>query len=253
MRHVLLRDREPLLRGRLREPRAHAAVGSPVRLRRRRPGSTSAARPTGSSRRRSGAGRRSRATGIAPGTPVTRSSSRSARRTCSSRRSRWRRSTRCSRTAGTSSPRTSSRTSSSPAGRARRASCCGASRRRLRSSAGVDPAALARGSRRPLPGDALGERHVVRRLRQLLGADLRARREPRRRSSRFPAIRATTSRTSPGGAAGARPTTARLVVCALIENGGHGSSGRRSGGAQGLRAVLRRDASTAERRWWTTD
>ena len=34
VRHVLLRDREPLLRARLREPRPHAAVGAPVRVRR---------------------------------------------------------------------------------------------------------------------------------------------------------------------------------------------------------------------------
>ena len=102
VRHVLLRDREPVLRGRLREPRAHAAVGAAVRVRRARPGSTSAARPTVSCRRPSGGGRRSRATGIARGTRETRSSSRSARRTFSSRRSRWPPSTRCSRTEATS-------------------------------------------------------------------------------------------------------------------------------------------------------
>ena len=133
VRHVLLRDRQPLLRGRLREPRTHAAVGAQVRLRRSRPGSTSAARPRASSRRRSGARRPSRATGTAPGTPATRSSSRSARRTCSSRRSRWPRSTRCSRTAARSSRRISCRTSSSPARRARRGSFSAGSRRARRS------------------------------------------------------------------------------------------------------------------------
>ena len=52
----------------------------------------------------------------------------------------------------------------------------------------------------------------------------RARREPPRRSCSFPAIRATISRTSPGGAGGGPSDDAKIVVCALIENGGHGST-----------------------------
>ena len=83
LRHLLLRAREPLLPSRLRGPRAHAAVGEAIRVRRARRTSTSAARRKGSCRRPTGAGRPSTATGTAPGTPATRSSSRSARRTCS--------------------------------------------------------------------------------------------------------------------------------------------------------------------------
>ena len=47
------------------------------------------------------------------------------------------------------------------------------------------------------------------------------------------------SATSRGGAARARTTKPELVVCALIENGGHGGDRRRAGRAQGVRALLR--------------
>ena len=58
-----------------------AGLGARVRASAHPPGSTSAARPTGSCPRRPGASAPSRATGTAPGTPATRSSSRSGRRT----------------------------------------------------------------------------------------------------------------------------------------------------------------------------
>ena len=51
-----------------------------------------------------------------------------------------------------------------------------------------------------------------------------ARRAPPRRSSTCPAIRSGISRTSRGGAATARPTSPTIVVCAVIENGGHGGT-----------------------------
>ena len=83
--------------------------------------------------------------------------------------------------------------------------------RRLRAAAaevgGARPGGRPRRPRGPLPRDALRERHVVQRLRELLGARSRARREPPRRSCRCRAIRPTTSRTSRGGAAGGRRRT----------------------------------------------
>ena len=44
------------------------------------------------------------------------------------------------------------------------------------------------------------------------------------KSSRCPARRRRASSTSPGGAATGRPTNAEIVVCAVIENGGHGGT-----------------------------
>ena len=223
VRHVLLRDREPVLRRRLREPRAHAAVGAPLRLRNDRRGSTSAARRTGSCRRPSGARRRSRATGIVRGTRETRSSSRSARRTCWSRRCRWPRSTRCSRTAEVSSRRTSSRTSSSREPRVRRASCCDGSRpHRLAPPAstprrcGLFETACTRRRTRP-----------TARLRvssPTSPSPSRARREPRRRPFSVAGYPVGHLEDQSWWCGWGPSESARLVVCALIENGGHGSS-----------------------------
>ena len=75
-----------------------------------------------------------------------------------------------------------------------------AARRRRR------PGRAAGGAGRPLGGDALDERHLVRRLRLATRSRSRARRAPRRRSSTCPATRSGTSRTSRGGAATGRPT-----------------------------------------------
>ena len=187
-----------------------------------RPGSTSPARRAGSCRHRSGARRRSRATGTAPGTPATRSSSRSGRRTCSSRRCRWPPSTRCSRTAGTSSSRISSPTSSSRARRGRRASCCGGSAavRRLR---GRRPRGAPRRAGRPVLRDALGERHVLGRLRELRGADL-GKTGTAEKVVQLPGYPAGHLEDQSWWCGWGPSESARLVVCALIENGGHGSS-----------------------------
>ena len=90
-------------------------------------------------------------------------------------------------------------------------------------------------ARRPLRGDARRERHLLGRLRQLPGSDRRQDRHggEGRQPARLP--RSATSRTRPGGAAGDRSTAtttsppavakrAPIVVCAVIENGGHGGS-----------------------------
>ena len=84
VRHVLLRRRQPLLRGRRRDAHPAPGLGAAGSASAPRPGSTSATRrPPGrrSCRRPPGGRRRSRATGTRRGTPATRSSSRSARRT----------------------------------------------------------------------------------------------------------------------------------------------------------------------------
>ena len=187
-----------------------------------RPGSTSAARPTASCRHPSGASGRSRATGTAPGTPATRSSSRSARRISSSRRCRWPPSTRWSQMAA--ARQAVSRLRRRAAGRegvaARRAA---ALRRRSAELRGRRPRGAPRRAGRPVLRDALGERHVLGRLRQLPGADLGE--DGHGREGR------AASRLSAGHLedqswwCGWGPSdSARLVVCALIENGGHGSS-----------------------------
>ena len=101
VRHVLLQPRLRVLRAAARPRPPAPGLGEPLRVRRSRPGSTSAPSRTACCRRPSGASRRTRrrptrATGrsTGSGSPATRSSSRSARRTCSSRRSRWSASTR---------------------------------------------------------------------------------------------------------------------------------------------------------------
>ena len=224
MRHVLLRDREPVLRGRLREPSSHAAVGSAGSGSAAPTGSTSAARPTGSCRRPSGAVRRSRATGIAPGTRATRSSSRSARRTFLSRRFRWRAFyamlanggnvvtphlvSNVEQPGGKGSPRVVLRRFAPRPPQPCRCRPCA----RWRPFA---TASILRRTRRP------GHPPVSSATTRCRS---RARRARQRRSCRFPATRATISKTSRGGVAGGPPTRRELVVCALIENGGHGSS-----------------------------
>ena len=74
----------------------------------------------------------------------------------------------------------------------------------------------------PLGGDAPQLRDVVRRLRQLPGLDRRQDRHGG--EGRHAARLHRRSRTSPGGAATGRPTTPKIVVCAVIENGGHGGT-----------------------------
>ena len=226
LRHVLLRRSATASTTAAPTSRdAHAAVGAQVRLRRadrarhRRRGG----RPRADAR--SGARRPSRATGIAPGTRATRSSSRSARRTCSSRRCRWRASTRCSRTAASVvTPYLVSRrrAARSEGLAARRAAALRA--RRRRSSAGVDPDGARGGPRRPLRGDALGAT---------------ARRPASSRTSRSPIAGKTGTAEKvvqlPGYPRGhledqswwcgwGPSDVARIVVCAVIENGGHGST-----------------------------
>ena len=92
--------------------------------------------------------------------------------------------------------------------------------------------------------DALDERHLVRRLRQLPG-----RRSPGKTGT---AEKVVTLPGYPTGHledqswwCGYGPVRRRreLVVCAVIENGGHGRHGGRAGGAEGLRAVLRREGA----------
>ena len=77
---------------------------------------------------------------------------------------------------------------------------------------------------RPLRGDALADRHLVGRLRLVPGLDLgqdRHRREARHAAGRDAPRSSSTSR---GGAATGRPRTREIVVCAVIENGGHGGT-----------------------------
>ena len=90
VRHVLLPARRRVLQPPARPRPPAPALGEPLRLRRRRPASTSAPRRPASCRRRSGGSRRTRrrptrAAGrsTGSGSRATRSSSRSARRTCS--------------------------------------------------------------------------------------------------------------------------------------------------------------------------
>ena len=88
---------------------------------------------------------------------------------------------------------------------------------------GVDPAALAPvrdGLFRATHG---ADRHFVGRLRELPGPDL-GQDGNREKVVPLPGYPATTSRISPGGAAGALGRARSIVVCALIENGGHGST-----------------------------
>ena len=129
-------DPRPTAGSRSRSGRGRSASGS-------RRGSMSVLQPRACCRPSTGSTRpsrrrRTRTTGrsTASGSPVTRSSSRSGRRTCSPRRCRWRASTRCSRTAGSSSRRISRRRSSRaarPRARRRARSCCAATRLRSRS------------------------------------------------------------------------------------------------------------------------
>ena len=76
----------------------------------------------------------------------------------------------------------------------------------------------------PLRGDALADRHLVRRLRQLPGRRSPARRARAEKIVTLPGDTTRGSSTSPGGAATARTTTPTIVVCAVIENGGHGGT-----------------------------
>ena len=73
-------------------------------------------------------------------------------------------------------------------------------------------------------GDARAVRHVVGRLRQLPGRRSPARRAAPRSSSRCPAIR-TRSNLTQSWWCGYGPYDApSIVVCAVIENGGHGGT-----------------------------
>ena len=91
-------------------------------------------------------------------------------------------------------------------------------------SAGVDPGALTAVRDGLYLGDALGDRHVRGRLRQLPGADLRARPGPPRRSCPLPGYPSDHLEDQSWWCGWGPSDSARLVVCALIENGGHGST-----------------------------
>ena len=72
--------------------------------------------------------------------------------------------------------------------------------------------------------DALGERHVVGRLRQLLGADLGQDGNGGEGGASFPGYPSDHLEDQSWWCGWGPSDSARLVVCALIENGGHGSS-----------------------------
>jgi len=76
----------------------------------------------------------------------------------------------------------------------------------------------------PLGGHPLGERHLVRGLRVVSDLDLGE--DGNRGEGREPGrtTRSAILRISHGGAGTGRADAAQLVVCAVIENGGHGSS-----------------------------
>ncbi len=110
-------------------------------------------------------------------------------------------------------------------------------------SAGVDPEALQGCSRRPVRGDALGQRHVFRRLRQLrrphLGQDGnrgegRSGRRLPRRPSRGPVVVVRLGAVRVGAARRVRVDRERWT---RLERRGSGS-------AQGVRAILRRRGAT---------
>ena len=115
----------------------------------RRPASISAPSAPGCCRRRRGGRRPTRRRPIpgtgrstASGSRATRSSWRSARRTCSPRRCRWRGSTPRSQTAASSSRRTCSSTSSSPRRTGDLDACCRSPRPPAPEQTGVDAQAL---------------------------------------------------------------------------------------------------------------
>ena len=88
--------------------------------------------------------------------------------------------------------------------------------------AGVDPGALGR-ARRPLPRGERRQRHVDRRLRQLPGSDRGQDRDGGEGTPRHPSITTEDQAWWCGWVSTGRADgDPELVVCALIENGGHG-------------------------------
>ncbi len=223
LRHVLLRDRQPLLPARRGEPCPHAAVGAQVRVR----------RPDGARHRRRGGrpapdarlaledvrerlgprlepGRldpaRDRPEGPprdpAPDGGFLRDARERRRRRHALSRLGCRAAGREGIAAGRPPPLRTSPAAARPASTpARSTPCATGSISATHSASGTSSGVFAN-----------------------YAVPSRARRVPRRRSYRFPATLSTTSKTSPGGADGGRPTPRKLVVCALIENGGHGST-----------------------------
>ena len=126
-----------------------------------------------------------------------------------------------------------------------------ASRRRSRGRS----ASTRRRSRRPA-GPLRGDARVYGTSTSVFGAlpdtRSRARRARPRSSSSCPASPGCA--TSRGGAAGDRPTTPKLVVCALIENGGHGGTAAAPAALKVFEQFFGVEAGSYEaRRWRATD
>ena len=86
----------------------------------------------------------------------------------------------------------------------------------------LDPGAITAIRDGSLRGDALGARHLGEHLRQLPGRDRRQ--DGNRRDARRIRAQYAVRRPRRGGAVSARSTRRRLVVCAVIENGGFGGA-----------------------------
>ena len=167
---------------------------------------------------------RSRPRSTGSGSPATRSSSRSARVTCSSRRCRWRASTRCIANGGklvtphVVAARRAAGQHGAPAAIVLRAFTPPPPRTSRRR-----PGRARVVRERPLRRDARAERHLVGRVRQLPGRRSPAR-PARRRSTRARRLRAGSLDQSWWCGYGPTRPTPEIVVCALIENGGHGGT-----------------------------
>ena len=223
VRHVLLRGREPLLRTRRRGTRPAAAVGPPLRLRpadrarhRRRGGRAAAHARLAQEDVRERLGSRLEPRGLHPARDRAEGPARHAAPDGGSvRDARERRERRhaVSRLQRRAAPREELAARRAPPVRAAPAE---AVRSRPRRAHG--------GPRRALPRDARRERDLLGRLRQLRHPDLREDGHGGEGRRALPATRQVISRTDTWWCGWGPSDNAKLVVCALIENGGHGST-----------------------------